>query len=180
MKTGTRPPPSRRARHALLWGLLALLGMNVWFLLATEFWHPEWRDPEFGHRLTALRNARAERPGRPLLLALGSSRTEMAFRPSVVEAALAEDGEPPLTFNFGISGSGPVMELLCLRRLLGCGIRPDYLVLEILPPLLHQEGRYSEDAWMNLLRLGWRDWRHIGPCYPLGRQFRKYALRDQL
>jgi Protein of unknown function (DUF1574) len=169
-----------RARRVLLWALLSLAAGHAWFLLATEYWHPEWRDPEFGYRLQMLQTRRAKQPCRPLLVALGSSRTQLAFRPSVVNRVLAEDGEPPVTFNFSMVGAGPVLELLSLHRLLDAGLRPDYLVLEVLPPLLHQEGSYCEDTWINLLRLGWRDWRHVYTYFTAGRQFRRHTLRHQL
>src|SRR5262249_30250228 len=45
----------------------------------------------------------------------------------------------PLVFNFGITGSGPVQQLLYLHRLLASGIRPSYLFVEVMPILLFRE-----------------------------------------
>jgi hypothetical protein len=40
-------------------------------------------------------------------------------------------------FNFGIPAYSPVRQLLCLRRILKAGIRPDRVVVEWWPPLMH-------------------------------------------
>src|SRR5262249_39166690 len=80
----------------------------------------------------------AESPDRPLVLVLGSSRVQMGLCAGSVNAEW--DGRPALVFNFGLSGGGALLESLCLRRLLDEGLRPDVLVLEVLPPTLNQPG----------------------------------------
>jgi hypothetical protein len=50
-----------------------------------------------------------------------------------------EDGKCPLVFNMSLTASGPVMDLLCLRRLLARGIHPQYLLVEVLPPRLYYD-----------------------------------------
>src|SRR5262249_20750589 len=119
---------------------------------------------------------RAKRPGRPLVVALGSSRTQMGFRP----AALPGDGDTLVAFNFGLVGAGPVTQLLCLRRLLDHGVRPDLLLVEVLPALLHQEGPGTERAALNRNRLGWRDWRRVGAYFPGSRAEYRRWRRAQL
>src|SRR5262249_33484984 len=42
----------------------------------------------------------------------------------------------PLLFNFALGGSGPLKELVCLRRLLREGVRPRLVCVELAPPLL--------------------------------------------
>jgi hypothetical protein len=88
------------------------------------------RDPEYGLRLTSLRARVAERPpSRPMVLLLGSSRVAMGIRPALFTTN-QPGGRGPIVFNFGLCRSGPVMELLCLRRLLADGVRPDAVFVE--------------------------------------------------
>src|SRR5437764_767065 len=72
----------RRARSVLLAGVLlcvaAVLGMGV----AVETVAPQWRDPEYGHRLAQVRHWKKTRPDRPLVVAVGSSRTQMGLSPA--------------------------------------------------------------------------------------------------
>ena len=90
---------------------------------------PEWRDPEFGCRLRQLRKWKAEVPKRPLVVVLGSSRAQMGISPR----AMALPGGPndPLVYNFGYRGASPLWTWLILMRLLDCGIRPDFLLVQI-------------------------------------------------
>lgn len=131
-----RPVLRRRARLAVAAGIIAFLASQFVLNFFIEVWEPCVRYPEFGYRLAGLRRLLAAEPGRPLFLALGSSRTEMGFRPEVLPSYRTVGGVEPLVFNFGISGSGPLRQLLHLRRLLASGIRPDWIVLEISPFML--------------------------------------------
>ena len=53
--------------------LVAQIGLS----LAVETVMPEWRDPEYGHRIKQLRQLCSDHPDRPLVVAVGSSRTLM-------------------------------------------------------------------------------------------------------
>jgi hypothetical protein len=140
-----------------LFAVTAMLGMSA----ALETVKAEWRDPEFGHRLARLRQRQRESPGRPLVLALGTSRTQNAIDPS----AMAFPNEPgsPLVFNFGQSGSPPLKVLLMLERLLDEGIRPSAVVLEVLPVWLAADGS-AERLFEGLeARLSAGDLRRLAP-----------------
>jgi hypothetical protein len=50
-------------------------------------------------------------------------------------------------------GSGPLMELMCLRRLYADGIRPAAVVLEYWPPFLREDGPYYEPSRIDHARL---------------------------
>jgi hypothetical protein len=124
---------ARRARSALLW-LLALITLShVGFWLGLEFTLPELRDPEYGRRLRSLQQIVKERPGRPLVLVLGSSRVVMGLRPDVLPDAPGE----PIVFNAGRVGAGPLMQDLLLRRYLDAGISPAAVVVEVWPQLFN-------------------------------------------
>jgi hypothetical protein len=141
----------------MLWGFLAFAASQVALTLVMERWRPQLRDPEYGFRLAHLRNLLAKNPGRPLVLALGSSRTQLGFRPGALRWGPDGTGRAPVAFNSALVGAGPITELLCLRRLLRHGVRPTVLVVEILPSRLCQEGPFTEDALLRG-RLGWEDW----------------------
>jgi hypothetical protein len=73
---------------------------------------------------------------------LGSSRTYQAFDAGRAEALLAATlGRPVVVFNFGISGAGSIGNLVNLNRLLTQGVRPDVVLVEVLPPVLAQTAR---------------------------------------
>src|ERR1700751_5186252 len=76
----------RRARSALLWGLLFFVCFQVALTVIIERFRPMWRDPEYGYRVKRLRQRVAAEPEKPLLLVLGSSR---------VGNGLAADVLPP-------------------------------------------------------------------------------------
>ena len=126
-------------------------------LIATQSFWPSLRDPEFGYKLSLLRTQRAEEPDRPLLVLLGSSRTGQGLRPSVLTDLRTADGRTPLVFNFSHVGSGPLAELVTLRRLLDAGIRPDWLAIEILPALLGRTIDACGDAGGGVSRVSWND-----------------------
>jgi hypothetical protein len=72
----------------------------------------------------------------------------------------------PLVFNFALSGSGPVRELLALRRLFVRGICPSVEIIEVFAPYFTQAGYYSEE--INLLRTDayWSDLAPLAELYP--------------
>jgi hypothetical protein len=103
---------------------------------AIDRW-PQIRYPEYGLKLARLREQLAESPGRPLVLVIGSSRSGVGLDPrqfSVDECA----EQPPLIFNFALSGAGPIQHLMLLRTLLHEGLHPQRLLLELHPLFLNQ------------------------------------------
>ena len=119
---------SRRAARSLLIAAALLLVAHLGFGAYCEA-DPKRKDPTFGDKLAKLET----RPGdKPLVLMLGSSRTLLGF-----DAGLVESENPELrAFNFGTPASGPITQLVYLKRLLNAGIIPDLLLLEVLPPAL--------------------------------------------
>jgi hypothetical protein len=127
-----------RARQSVFAALGFLVMLNAGMNLALETVKPEWRDPEYGHRLKDLRRCQQAEPDRPLVLVLGSSRPQMGLSP----AALGLDNGPgsPLVYNFSAAGCGPIHELLTLKRLLDSGIQPSAVLVEVLRPVLAGNG----------------------------------------
>jgi hypothetical protein len=156
-----------------------------------RFWAAK-RDPDF-HELQGIVRARqAEAPGRPLVLFLGSSRTKQALRAEL----LNEPGDPsaPIVVNSAISGGGPMMHQVLIRRWLVAGIRPDLIYLEIMPMSLsarqgapieefQQTWRYDAEEVTHLWKYYTEPTRLVGH-WALARAFPCYhnqaELRDTL
>lgn len=146
---------ARRGRSAILCAAIVWLVAQLAFSVAVEHWFPELRDPEFANKLARLHCRCEEHPTRPLIVVLGSSRSdygicprEMAYLPGAVD-------KPPLVFNFAMLGAGPITEATMLRELLSWGVRPDGLLVELNAVLLHQTPEFKEENWLHAERLGW-------------------------
>lgn len=153
---------ARKARAALYSALVGFALLQIVLFVDTTYFQPEIRDLEYGQRLHFLREQLAQNPGRPLLVVVGGSRTGIGLNPDALPPG--KDSEP-LLFNYGLDGADTILELLCLRRLLSDGIRPSWVVVEIMPPLLNQTQAAKEERWGKLLtRLDVRDlpllWRY--------------------
>jgi hypothetical protein len=146
---------NRRRRRQLLWFLAGFVAVQGALAVGVERLWPGARDPEYAARERRLRQARAAAPHRPLVVALGSSRTLMAIDARRLSETPGENGEPaPLVFTFGVPGSGPMMETVCLRRLLAAGLRPDLLLVEVVPMGLNRRGdRPEEERQLDPARL---------------------------
>jgi hypothetical protein len=145
-----------RQRSALGWGLAFFVLAQLALVLAMEYWRPELADPEYGIKLACLRARLAERPDcRPLIVALGSSRVSMGLRSEHLVVNRSSDSRGPLVFNFGICQSGPTGQLLCLRRLLADGVRPDVAVIELYAPFLAEDNLILDR--FDIRRLRWDD-----------------------
>lgn len=143
-----RPPRRRRARSAVVAGLLAVVAVNVALGVAAEL-YPRVRDPFYGDKLARLRPL-----PRPVVLMLGTSRTGFAFHGYRVEERV-----PGVSaFNFGVPASGPVTHLLYFRRLVRDGQTPDLLLLEILPSMFAEVPHGPlESRWLFADRLTHRE-----------------------
>lgn len=144
-------PPRRRALVSFALFVLFVAALNLAFAVALDHGPPHLRDPEYGLRLTALRQRMREHRHRSLTVVLGSSRTAQGIRPAVYEQTATADS--PLLFNLSQSGGGPVLQLLTLRRLLADGITPSSAVVEFWPPFLRGDGIHREQTRITSARL---------------------------
>lgn len=146
---------ARRGRATVLWGLGFFLALQACFEYPLSHFWPQLHDPEYGGKLVRLRAKLAAKPAdQPLVLVLGSSHTGMGVRP----AALPDSPGRPLVFNFSINGSGRIVDLLSLRRLLAEGIRPDWVLVETWPMHLLLDGRGAKTGGcLPPVRLRYRD-----------------------
>jgi hypothetical protein len=122
--------------------------------LAVETVKPEWRDPEFGHRIHQLRELQANHPGRPLVVAVGSSRTLMGLDPLAM--GFADEPGSPLVYNFGQTGAGPLQILLTAFRILDDGVKPQAVLIELFPAALVGDGSAEDllQTWQSRFNRG--------------------------
>ncbi len=125
----------RTARVTLFWAVFFLAVFHAGLLCFLEK-RPALRDPLYHERLALLQQhlgaGREEKPA--LVVMLGTSRTGNAFCARQMQEKLSTDLERPVVaFNFGLAGTGPVMQQINLRRMLQQGIKPDLVLLEVLP-----------------------------------------------
>jgi hypothetical protein len=151
----------RMARADILWGAIGFVALQVGLVVAARLWLPELHDPYYAYKAARLHErtvavAVAERP--VTVTMLGSSRTAFGFRAATLQDRLAKDfGRPAVAFNFGMYGAGPITSLLILHRLLDDGLRPDLLLVEVIPAhLCGQPGAVGEMASFSPTRL-WLD-----------------------
>jgi hypothetical protein len=116
-----------------LWFVLAVPVIFLIGSMAGESIRPEIVDPDYYYRKNLLLERTAERPGQPVVLVMGSSRTAHGFLPG---AAARQD---ILWFNFSHIGYGPVMNAMALERLIRDGVAPRTIVLEIMPAFFVKE-----------------------------------------
>lgn len=150
-------PPARRARAILIAALAAFAALQAGMTMVMDDWLPMLHDPEYGYKLVLLRQRLAERPAHALTVLLGSSRSELGFDPESLSQRASAHGREELVFNFAITGCGPVQELQTLTRLLRHGVKPERVLIEVHPLMLHQEEGFGEEQWLEPRRMDWRD-----------------------
>jgi hypothetical protein len=121
----------RRGRSYLLWALVGFAALQIALGVAIDWKLFAVRDANFVYKRWQLQARIAEHPGAPLVLALGSSRTKMGLLASRLH--LSSAGKPAVVYNYAIPGSGPLTQLITLRRLVNDGVRPEAVLLELMP-----------------------------------------------
>lgn len=123
-------------RNTFLAAPLALVALNLG-LAATLDRQPALRDPIYYAKEDLLAKRLAgESHDRVVVVALGSSRTGNAFHPITAEREISRaTGKRCVAFNISLPGGGPVTQLVHLRRLLKRGIKPDIVLVEIIPSM---------------------------------------------
>jgi hypothetical protein len=142
----------RRGPAVFVWAVLAFAGLQLTLSFGLEYGGPGECDPYFREKLERLQDRLAETANPTLVLMLGSSRARTGF----CARRLCGFGKDPglVAFNFGISGVGPMLETVHLRRLLAAGVRPDLLFIEIFPAaMVDDDGRPFEYKWLHGRRL---------------------------
>ncbi len=156
---GRKRLQAQRAMASLAWGLGLFVAMQLGLQLLIARRLPEFRDPPYWTKHHALQRRLESAPVPPVtVVMLGSSRTAFGLDGQLLEGELGRAlGRPAVVFNLGVYGSGPVSQRVFLRRLLADGVRPDLLLVEVLPALLHDEEPPEEVHRLPAERLQWED-----------------------
>jgi hypothetical protein len=138
-------------RRVMLWVLFWYVACQMVPTVFKDRWHKIGPHYEL-HKWPELEQLVSEHPDRPLLVMVGSSRTAWDFQASALDGMPNSDGRPMLVYNFGVPTSGPCFQLFCLRDMLAKGIRPRFMLIEFLPPLLSEpkRGNVTEDGMLVL------------------------------
>ncbi len=83
----------------------------------------------------------AEAPDRPLVLMLGSSRSDWAFQAGRLSGQPGPDGRTLLAYNMAVPTTGGMHEALYLNDLLNEGVRPRLVLLEFVTTHFNQSRR---------------------------------------
>ena len=134
----SRAHRKRSACLALVFGLLTFLAFTARLAWLIDDVRPEWRDPEYGHRLAMLRHWKHAKPQRPLLLFAGSSRVQMGVSPLAMD--FPDKPGSPLPFNMGYRGAPPANSALHILRVLDAGYVPAAVLFEFCPVALMAGG----------------------------------------
>lgn len=165
----------RRARHsarlALATGALMFLALTVAVAVAAETVRPEWRDPEYGHRLREVRRWQRKRPARPLVLVFGSSRAQMGVSPAA--AGFPDAPGSPLVYNFGYRGAHPLGTCFQVARALDDGVRPRAVLVVVSAVELTIDGPADEQFPTWGPRLSGGDLRRFAPYTENASAFRR-------
>lgn len=140
---GHGPAPARGSRRTqairtLAWGAVAFVLATAGFSAAIETTLLHVRDPEYGHRVRLVRELQRGHPDRPLVLALGTSRTQNAIDAHAM--GFPDAAGAPLVFNMGLSGARAPNLRITLQRLRADGVSPAAVLVELLPGTLAVEG----------------------------------------
>jgi hypothetical protein len=158
-----------RARSIVLTWLLAFASVQILLAAALEGPLTDVRNPIQAPRERYLLAQLREEPTRPWVLALGSSQTQAGLRPGILEERRSDDD--PLVFNFGLPGYGPSYQYAALRGLLARGLKPNGLIIEIMPGLLALDPAYGDFG--RLGKLGW-DWTEARALADAAQSWRAY------
>ena len=140
-----RPEPSRgrrlaNGRRVIAWTLVSFFALQCLFVATLDTLRPDIYDREAGVRLALLQERIREHPERPVVLVVGSSRIGLGFVPRELPPLATADGREAIPFNYSHLAAGPRMNLIQVHRVLRAGIKPGWVVLEILPGGLYHEG----------------------------------------
>jgi hypothetical protein len=137
------------SRAVWLWGFGLYAATQLALVLALSSWRPTLTEGWKANKWEQLRHLAAGAPDRPLVVMLGSSRTDAAFDPSCFDNLPGPGGKPWLVYNFGLPMAGPQRGGIYLDEMLAAGIRPRVLLIEYVPALLNETHKraVSEEKW---------------------------------
>jgi hypothetical protein len=154
----------RHKRRELLWAFAGFLFVQFLLAVAIDTYWPAIRDPDWNDLLHTVISRKREAPTRPLFLAIGSSRTEMALCAGRLNDPA--DQLAPVVINCAVQGGGPMLDHIVLRRLFAAGIRPQLVFIEAMPlQLSRRDGTPVEERQKFSARYSGAEIAHLWPYY---------------
>jgi hypothetical protein len=166
------------ARRSLLWGAGILLIAHLVLATVVEAGLPQLREPEYGYRLVRVRQQVRANPDRPLVVVLGTSRSQNAINPHAM--GFLEEPGSPIVFNFGQSGASPVHLRLTLQRLQADEVRPAAVLVEFVPATLVVPGPADRLFLNSAPRLTADDLKRVEPYCSDPSALRRVWIVDRL
>ncbi|HUY32280.1 MAG TPA: hypothetical protein VMV69_05830 [Pirellulales bacterium] len=132
----------------MFWALALFVTAQLGLAVAIEWWLPELRDPRYACRAAKLCPRAVVTEPKPLtLVMLGSSRVQDGLNSSELEARLRRKfSREVVMFNFGLAAAGPVANLLHFQRLRAAGVKPELLLVEVVPTLFAGQDQVAAEA----------------------------------
>lgn len=135
---------ARQAVVSLAWSWF--VGMCAFNLLLHEA-RPDWNNPRLAARHKQLRREIQSAGNSRVAVVLGSSRSLFGLSPA---AMTGPNGAPgTVVVNFSSAGAGPYRHLMHLHRLIESGLRPDAVLIEILPFHLTPDSNDTPEVELN-------------------------------
>jgi len=173
----------KQKAHTLLWWLPLwyILGQLVFFAWMDEHWELTRTRVE-REKWQQLHERLAEAPDRPLVLMLGSSRSDWAFQAGRLSGQRGPDGRLLLAYNLAVPTTGPLHEALYLNDLLDEGVRPRLVLVEFVTTHLNrsQRGLQSEEHFTMPQWLSLHQALFLRPYYSNKRQLMNHWLESRL
>lgn len=144
---------SARPEQVFLWGVGVFVLLQLLLATGIVCERVPVRDPLYQSRVQLLKQRwRALPEPTYKVLVLGSSRVMLALDAGAV--CQANSSPPVEVFNFGIPAAGPLTQNLYLRRLLDRGVRPDWVICDVVPGFLAGQVSLPMEAnWLHAERL---------------------------
>jgi hypothetical protein len=132
---------SRRAVASMVWAWFIAMAAFNFFLHEAR---PDWNNPRLAAQHQQLRREIRNAGDARTVVILGSSRSQMGLSPAAMTGPNGATGA--VVVNFSTPGAGPYRHLLALHRLIESGLRPDAVLIEILPIHLGVESKDSPEV----------------------------------
>jgi hypothetical protein len=154
----------RKGRSAWVWSVVLYAAATAGAIFGLDYWHPSLATGG-AVKLQRLRRLVQREPDRPLVVMLGSSRTDAMFMAGRLDGQPGPGGKPVLAYNMGVPAYAAMHHLLSLRDMLDAGIRPRLLLIEFLAPLMNEPKAdwASEENWTAAIFLSRADFRLLRP-----------------
>ena len=135
-----------QAKGILAWTVLVYVVVQLALVAFIDTSRPGWVDREFQFNLVELRQRQGATPGSQVALLMGSSRMVTDFAAEWTEPIALPGGGQAVVCSVAHTTAGPLTNLMELQRLLRAGVKPRWVVMEILPAkFLHESPTNVQD-----------------------------------